>query len=400
MRTKVFSLMLLVILIGCAGCNSQTAATTQAIGATTQAASPVTPTVPMSPDSTGTLTPVNTVAVIPTEGGGFTITDALGREITFKKSPERIVLAGKALFMLADAIYTFPDAGKKIVALSNTQQGSYTFIPMIDPTFDQKIGLASSASAEDIAAANPDCVILKSSNAETLGTPLEALNIPVVYLDFESPEQYQTDLAILGVLFQNTQRASEVAAFFQNKVDSITSTLSSLTDDQKPKTLLLYYSTKNDTISFNVPPLSWIQTYMVETAGGTPVWTDANPGNGWTQVNLEQIAAWNPEDIFIVSYSSPVNDVLSLIKADSQWQALDAVKNDKIYGFATDVYSWDQADTRWILGLTWMAEKLHPDLFPNQDILQEARTFYFDLYGMDSTSFEQNIVPILTGSIP
>jgi iron complex transport system substrate-binding protein len=400
MRTKVFSFLLLMVLIGCAGCTGQTTVNTQTIAAPTHTILPVTATVQLSPASTSTPAQENTEAVTPTPGSSFTITDSLGREITFEKSPERIVLAGKALFMLADAIYTFPDAGEKIIALSNTQQGSYTFIPMIDPTFSSKIALTSSATAEDIAAANPDCVILKSSNAETLGTPLEALKIPVVYLDFESPEQYQTDLATLGVLLQNTQRATEVAAFFQDKVDSITTTLSGLTEEQKPKTLLLYYNTKNDTISFNVPPLTWIQTYMVETAGGTPVWTDANPGNGWTQVNLEQIAAWNPEYIFIVAYSSPVNDALSAIKADAQWQALDAVKNGKIYGFATDVYSWDQADTRWILGLTWMAGKLHPDLFPNQDILQEAQTFYNDLYGMDSASFKQNIEPLLTGSIP
>ena len=145
--------------------------------------------------------------------------------------------------------------------------------------------------------------------------------------------------------------------------------------------------------------MGWMQTLQVITAGGAPVWKDANPGSNWTVVNFEQVAAWNPDVIFIVAYFNPVNDVVKKLKADPQWQALSAVKNNKIYGFATDVYSWDESDTRWILGLTWVAEKLHPDLFPGLDITNEAQTFYQNLYGMDAASFQKNIKPLLTGDL-
>jgi hypothetical protein len=50
---------------------------------------------------------------------------------------------------------------------------------------------------------------MKSSQAEKFGAPIEALNIPVVYLDFETPEQYPRDLAILGQIFGNDARAQE-----------------------------------------------------------------------------------------------------------------------------------------------------------------------------------------------
>jgi molybdenum ABC transporter molybdate-binding protein len=343
--------------------------------------------------------PAATAASKSSAGGDITITDAMGRNVTFKSIPQKIVLAGKALFMVADAIYTFPEAGKNIAALGSTAQGSGNFIPMIDSTFSAKVSLKSDAGAEDIAAVQPDCVIMKSSNAEKLGKAVEALNIPVVYLDFETPEQYQRDLATLGQLFQNPDRAAKVAKFYQDQVDSITKTVSGLKDDQKPKTLVLYYSEKDGAVTFNVPPMSWIQTTLIQTAGGTPVWSDAQLGNGWTKVGIEQVAAWNPDVIFVVSYFSPVNDVVKKLKADAQWQALSAVKNNKVYGFATDVYSWDEADTRWVLGLTWVAGKLHPDLFPELDMQKEAATFYSELYGMDDAAFQKNIVPMFTGDI-
>lgn len=331
----------------------------------------------------------------------FTVTDALNRTVLFSKAPDHIVLVGKALFMIADAIYTFPEASDRVVATGSTKQGSGDFVSIVDPNASQKMTLAGdNVGAEQIAAANPDLVLMKSSNEATLGAPLEALGIPVVYVDFETPEQYNRDLATLGTIFQNKARADEVAKYYTDKVNAITSVTSTLTDEQKPKVLVVYYNSKDNNVTFNVPPLSWIQTTQVIDAGGDPVWKDSELGKSWTTVNIEQIAAWNPEYIFVVSYFSPVNDVVASLKTDPQWSELDAVKNNKLYGFATDVYSWDEADTRWILGMTWMAGKLHPDLFPNLDIKAEAQNFYQTLYNMDSATFESKIVPLFTGDLP
>ena len=390
-RFRVLSILLLAVMLTSAACAPQ--------------ATPAPTAPPPAPTQAPTAVPATPAAVQPTAAaapaaGSFTVTDALSRTVTFSQPPQKVVLAGKALFMVADAIYTFPEAGQRIAALGSTGQGSGNFIPMIDPGFSSKISLKSDAGAEQIAAAQPDCVIMKSSNAATLGKSLEAINVPVVYVDFETPDQYQRDLKTLGTLFQNEDRAKTVAAFYQSRVDAVTKATAALTDDQKPRTLVLYYNDQGGTVAFNVPPMGWIQTMMVQTAGGRPVWKDANLGNGWTKVTLEQIAAWDADAIFIVAYFNPVNDVVTKLKADPQWQALKAVKNNQLYGFATDVYSWDESDTRWILGLTWMAGKLHPDLFPGLDMKTEAQTFYQDLYGMDATTFQSNILPKLTGDVP
>ena len=330
--------------------------------------------------------------------GGFTVTDALGRQVAFTQAPKRVVIVGKALFMIADAIYTFPEAADRVVAMGSTKQGSGDFVSLVDPNASAKQTLSGdNVGPEQIAAVTPDLVIMKSSNKDTYGDPLEALNIPVVYVDFETPEQYATDLVTLGQIFQNEARAKEVAAFYTDKTASITDVTSKLTDDQKPTVLVLYYNNKNNTVSFNVPPLSWIQTTQVKDAGGTPVWKDAELGKSWTTVTVEQIAAWNPQYIFVVSYFSPASDVVASLKADPQWSELDAVKNGKLYSYASDVYSWDEADTRWVLGLEWMAKTIHPDLFPSLDITAEAQSFYQTLYNFDESTFESKIKPLLSG---
>jgi iron complex transport system substrate-binding protein len=331
--------------------------------------------------------------------GGITVTDALGRTVTLPQTPTRIVLSGKALFMVADAIYVFPEAGKNIAAIGSTAQGASDFIPMIDPRFKDKTMLENNAGAEQIAAVKPDCAILKSSVKSSLGDPLEQLGIPVIYVDFETPDQYARDMKTLGQIFQNPDRATQVMEYFTGKADTVKKAVSTLKDDQKPKTLILYYSSKEGNVSFNVPPMGWMQTLMVEMAGGTPVWKDANPGKGWTTVSMEQVAAWNPDYIFVVAYSKPATEAVKSMKEDAQWKELKAVKENKLFAFATDVYSWDQPDTRWTLGLQWMASTLHPDLFKDWDITKAAKEFYKELYGMDDSSFEKNIAPLLVEEV-
>ncbi|MDX9990871.1 MAG: ABC transporter substrate-binding protein [Anaerolineales bacterium] len=341
--------------------------------------------------------PVILTSDVPTSKPSVTIVDALNREIVLPAAPERIVFTGRALFMIADAAYTFPNAAEKIIGIGNTGQGSGNFIEMIDPNYEQKAVLERDAGAEQIAALNPDLVVMKSALAESIGTPIEAIGIPVVYIDFETPEQYLRDLAILGKVFGDEDRAAEVAAFFQNKVDEIAAAVE---DAPMPRVLVLNYNDQDGNVAFNVPPMNWLQTSMVEMAGGQPVWADANPGNGWTQVTLEQIAAWDADQIFVVSYFADPAQVVDSMKADPNWEAIRAVKEDALYAFAGDLYLWDQPDPRWMLGLTWMAGKLHPDIFPDLDMTAEAKIFYQALYGLDADFVEQNIVPTFKGTLP
>ena len=230
----------------------------------------------------------------------ITVTDALGRQVVLPNPPRRIVITGKALIMVVDAVYMFPEASSRIVALGDAGQGTSNFIALVDTTYKSKATLQQDAGAEQIAAAQPDLVILKSYLSETVGKSLEALKIPVIYVDFETPDQYKRDLAILGKVFQNESRAKQAIDYYQNKVAEIQSALQGVSS--KPRVLMLYYSDKDGAVAFNVPPLAWMQTQIVQLAGGEPVWASANPGSGWTKVSLEQVAAWDADMIFIISY--------------------------------------------------------------------------------------------------
>jgi ABC-type Fe3+-hydroxamate transport system substrate-binding protein len=56
-------------------------------------------------------------------------------------------------------------------------------------------------------------------------------------------------------------------------------------------------------------------------------------------VTLEQIAAWDADRIFIISYQKNSAEIAAALKSDPQWQALRAVKQNHLYGFPADFYA-------------------------------------------------------------
>jgi iron complex transport system substrate-binding protein len=75
------------------------------------------------------------------------------------------------------------------------------------------------------------------------------------------------------------------------------------------------------------------------------------------------------------------------------------VKEGKVYGFPQDFYSWDQPDTRWILGLTWLAKKLQPALFTDISVARTTEDFFNFMYGFNEASFRASIVPKIQGDV-
>ena len=107
--------------------------------------------------------------------------------MTFEQLPERIVIAGKAVFMITDALYLFPEARQRVVAMPGSAvQFSSSFLSLIDPAFStEKTFLEGQVGPEQIAPTQPDVVLMKSYMKGSLGDPLEQLGIPVVYVELE-----------------------------------------------------------------------------------------------------------------------------------------------------------------------------------------------------------------------
>ena len=318
------------------------------------------------------------------------IEDSTGNIANLAGIPQRITFVGKASNMIADVLYMFPEASSRIVGVGKTNQRNGEFIKVLDPDYDSKVYLEHTVGPEQVAVTQPELVIMKNYLKKSLGDPVGQLDIPVLYMNLETPEAYEEDIKMLGRVFGNTDRAVELIKYYQDEKNYIVNKTKILTD--KPNILFIYYTTRDGITAFNTPPGSWIQSRMVEMAGGNPVWTDSHPGGGWSKINLEQIAAWNPDQIYVVAYKEDINVVLESMESSPEWKELNAVKNNKLKAFPVDFYSWDQPDSRWILGLKWLAKQIHPDLFTDLNIEDMTRSFFRDLYFLSDEQYETEIL--------
>ena len=334
------------------------------------------------------------------ESAPIVVTDACGREVTLDAAPQRIVVPGKATWMISHALYMFPEVADRVIAMEQRGPSVSDFIPLLDPTFADKPHLEKDAAPEQVAPLKPDAILIKSYLYEKLGAPLEQLGFPVVCIDLETPEAFYADVATIGQLLDNEARADQIVGYYDAQLAQVEQGLEGLADGDKPDVLVIQYESGGDDIAFEVPSASYLQTWMVETAGGNPVWLDAAEGGGWTTVNFEQIAAWDADKIFLIAFRDDASALVAQLEADPNWQALRAVQEGELYGFPADLYGWDLPDPRWILGQTWLAAKIHPDRFPDLDIMQAAYDFFEQIYGMDQAAVDEHIVPQLKGDVP
>lgn len=310
--------------------------------------------------------------------------------------PSRVVMGGKAVTLVADAVYAFPAARSRVVAVGGTDQGLGVFLDTVAPGFKDLPSFERQAGVEVYAAQRPDLVILKSSLKKSTGAGLEALGVKTAYLSLESPEEYYEELGYLGRIFGDQARAEELVRYYEDIVaKAAAASAGALHKPGARRPRVLVAQAAGD--GLEVPPASWIQTRLVELAGGEAVWKGSNPGSGWAKVGPEQVAAWNPDVFVVVSYKEDSTAAAARLAADPRYASLAAAKAGRVLGFAQDFLSWDQPDSRWGMGLLWLCDALYPGALAGYSAEAEARRFYGLFYGLSAADFDRVVAPRLRG---
>jgi len=205
------------------------------------------------------------------------------------------------------------------------------------------------------------------------------------------------DVRLAGLLFGNKTRADEIVQFYQARLDLLAKGLAGVAKEQKPRVLVMGYNERGGKAAVQVPARSWTQTIQTVTAGGNPVWLESSqPSEGWTVINFEQVASWNPDKIFIIpSFTLNRREVLKSFKADPQWRMLNAARNNELLLFPSDIFGWDSPEPRWILGMMWLATKIFPERFSHVDMKEEVYGFFGTMFGLDRAVVDKTIMPLV-----
>lgn len=245
----------------------------------------------------------------------FTITDVAGREVSFEKPVERVIL-GEGRMIYSVAPVTGGDPFEKIVGWRNdlwtTDVANFEDYAALFPKARELPFLGNltdgTLQTETVVALDPDLLLLPIGNKTAaeevkLEEMLDGIGVKIVYIDFREQilENTEPSLAILGKLFGEEERAAEIAEFWRTELARVTDVIAA----QKPErpNVFMYRAAGLVECCGTFGPDNF--GLMVDLAGGRNLGSDFLPGYTGS-INPEQVIASNP-DIVVVTGSDWTN---------------------------------------------------------------------------------------------
>ncbi|MGL5602767.1 MAG: ABC transporter substrate-binding protein [Silvania sp.] len=275
------------------------------------------------------------------QGWPVTVKDLDNRTVTIEREPQRIILQdGRDIFALALLARDNPFA--KVVAWNNLpkKQDTETWNvlkrkwPEAETLLDMKFSDQGNVDLETVISRQPDLMIAqlraKPSLVQTgVLTKLEALHIPVVFVDYElhPVENTLPSIALLGKVMGQRERAQAYINFYQQRLDTIHQRLA--TTSKKPLVFIepiAGVGGLDNGCCFTHARNGW--GGLVEAAGGTNIGSQLLPG-ATGNVSVEKIISLNPDyylmtgskrpgkgtAIIPFGYNVPANDVTAAFNA-------------------------------------------------------------------------------------
>ena len=293
------------------------------------------------------------------------ILDSVGRKVVIPKKIYRIV----SLYPMSTIIiFSLKDQDKLVGRVTGEKVVNYENIKKIFNDYDKlpEIGSFKDYNPETILSLKPDIIITPHY---TNIKKLDELNLPVVLLNHENPDELLKSIEILGNALNKIDESQKIKNYFENKRRFIETKTKGV---EKRK---VYIAGETILKSFGS---DFYQTFMVDIAGGESV--TKNIKGGKIEISIEDLLRYNPEFIFLPTYFIGTKDELLKQK---ELQEIKAIKEKKVYTFPSFILSYDLPSVESILGIVWLSEKINGDIL-KLNIRNEIKEFY-------KTIFDYNI---------
>jgi len=316
------------------------------------------------------------------------VVDQLGRQVTIPDRVDRVVvLQHQTLNLLVQL-----DATSTMVGiLGNWKQqlgeGYQRLVPQLNsiPT----LGDLTHVDVEKLVALHPQVVFVTNYAPKEMIDQIQNLGIAVIAISLRSDDAKQQSKL-------NPELQDEDRAYNQGLKEGI-KLIGEVVNHQKQAETLIKatFDERQQTADRlkAIPPAQRIRAYMANpdlTTYGSGKYTGlmmAHAGalnvaaatvKGYKQVSMEQIVAWNPQVIFIQDRYPQVMDEINQQPA---WQAVDAVKNHRVYLMPEYAKAWGYPMPEALaLGELWMAKKLYPEKFSDITMQNRADSWYQRFY--------------------
>ena len=270
--------------------------------------------------------------------GDLVIMDDRGQNVTISKYPQRIISLGTSFTEILFAI----GADHQVVGVDKTSTYPSGALSKAN------VGSFYTLNAENVTILEPDCVITWTFATNTIST-LEGLGIPVIAYNPTSISDTMRVIESMGNATGKSSAAVNLVNQMQDKVEAVTSKLSGINPEMKPKA---YFELRNGK---TVGPGA-LADELISLAGGINIY--GSNASKYPQPSTEFIVASNPDVIIVENQSSKTND--DFVEWIGIGSGVNAVDQGKIYRINGALVT---ACPRVVDALEMFAHWFYPELF-------------------------------------
>lgn len=305
-----------------------------------------------------------------------TVTDSAGRTVDVPDKISRLYASGPPASVLVYAVA--PDTLIGWPRALRPNEKPYIASAYRDlPEVGRLTGRGGTANLEVVIREKPDLIVdfgsLRGTYISLADAVQQQTGIPYILIDGRF-EATPAALRLLGKVLKREDLAERQAAYAEELFKALDEKLKAIPANKRPR---VYLARRADGLESGA--IGSINSEILERAGGQNVVGEVPGRRGLVQMTMEKILLADPE--IIVTWDRNFYDA---VWNDPIWSRVSAVRNKKVYLSPVYPFGWiDRPPSlNRLIGLKWMANLFHPDLFP-LDLAQETRRFYKLFYHVE-----------------
>ncbi|MDV2989339.1 MAG: cobalamin-binding protein [Dehalogenimonas sp.] len=275
----------------------------------------------------------------------LTITDQLGRSVTIKSEPQKIISLAPSNTEIVYAL-----------GLQSRLVGVTTYCNYPEAAKDKpKVGGFSTVNVELITSAKPDLIIAANIHAGKVIPQLEGLDFTVVAVSPNNIDEVMQAMELVGKVSNVNATTGPLVKALRDRIDIVVNKTATLSQSQLTKTFYIVWHDPLQTIGAT----SFIHS-LIGAAGGLNISGDIE--EKYPKVSLETVIGYNPQAIIAqIGMGSGEDGPLIYAQTEPLLAGVDARSNGQIYGVISDVVG--RPGPRVVDALEQLAKMLHPELF-------------------------------------
>lgn len=328
--------------------------------------------------------------------GTKTVTDHAGHEVVLPEKVERVAIGG--LTPLTSVYCMFMGSADGLVGIHPDSKNA-AVNSILGEAYPQLANIPDGwASGDDInieelIKLKPD-VVFYNADVTANYDVLSAAGIPAVgfsttlFEDYNTIDNFNAWIELLAQVMGTSDRADGIIEYGKKVQQTVSERLASIPEEERLNTLIL--SNYNES-AITAGGTSYAN-YWITAAGGKNLGYDVGAFVG--EVNMEQIYEWNPEVLFLNSFSAYTpEDIYNNTAAEGHdWSGIKAVQDKRVYKIPLGMYYWFPPSSDSPLMLQWMAKQMYPELFEDLNIEQEIKNYYNEFYGLELTDEQVDLI--------